>query len=143
MLIQEVDRLGLEPLEHRLHDLLDVVRPTVEAVARAVRVDPEAELGRDHHLVTKGSQRLAHELLIREGAVGFGGVKEGHAPLDRRADDLDPMLPIGRRAVVRVEPHAAVPEGRDFQMTASELALLHFSELLCSRERSASGAPSL
>ena len=56
------------------------------------RIDVEAELGGDHDLVAHRLQRLADDLLVGERAVDLGGVEEGDAALDRRADQRDPFL---------------------------------------------------
>ena len=39
-----------------------------------------------------GRERLAHQLLVRERAVDLGGVEEGDAALDGRADQRDHLL---------------------------------------------------
>ena len=62
--------------------------PAVEPGLLAV-LDVEAELGGDHHLVADRRERLADQLLVGEGAVDLGGVEEGDAALDRRADQRD------------------------------------------------------
>ena len=81
-----------------------------------LRIDVEAELGGDHHLVAEGRERLAHQLLVRERAVDLGGVEEGDAALDGRPDQRDHLLLVGRRAVAEAQAHAAEPDGRDFQV---------------------------
>ncbi len=60
------------------------------------RIDVEAELGGDHDLVAERRQRLADEFLVGERAVDLGGVEEGDAALDGRADQRD-RLPASRR----------------------------------------------
>src|SRR5205823_1139849 len=47
VLVEEVDRLGLEPPERALDDLSDVLRAAVQPPLLALRADAEAELGRD------------------------------------------------------------------------------------------------
>ncbi len=88
MLIEEIDDIGLQPLKRRLGDRLDVVGAAVDAAAAGSRlqIDVEAELGRDCDLVAHGRERLADEFLVDERAIGFGGVEQGHASLDRRPD---------------------------------------------------------
>ncbi len=108
VLVEEVDGLDLETLERALNSLLDMHWTTVEAVPTAVRVDPESELGGDHHPVPEGCEGLTDELLVGEGAVDLGGVEERDAELDGGADDLDSFLSIGWRTVhpgaARVHP---------------------------------------
>ena len=94
MLIEQIDAVGPEPLERGLGDLPDVLRPAVQRRCCADSpVEVDAELGRDHDLVTERRQRLAHELLVRERAVDLGGVEERDAALDGRPDQRDRLLP--------------------------------------------------
>ena len=59
-------------------------------------IDAEAEFGGDDHLVAERREGLADHFLVGEGAVDFGGVEEGDAALDRRADQRDrrPACPV-------------------------------------------------
>ena len=61
--------------------------------------DVEPELGGDHHLVAEGSERLAHQFLVRERAVDLGGVEECDAAFDGRPEQRDHLLLVLRRAV--------------------------------------------
>ena len=109
MLVEEVDAVGLEPLQHALGRALDVVGAAVEARAALARVgiDVPAELGGDHHLVAHGRQRVADQFLVGKGAVGFGGIEQGHPALVRTADDADRLVAIGRLAIGGGEAHRA------------------------------------
>ena len=60
-------------------------------------------------------QRLAHEFLVGERAVDFGGVEEGDAALHRRPDERDHLAAVRRRTTVVVQAHAAQADGRDCQ----------------------------
>ena len=113
-------------LQRGLGDLLDVLGPAVHAALPGLdaRVEVEAELGGDHDLVADRRERLADQLLVRERAVGLGGVEEGDAALDGGADQRDHLLPVRRRAVGEAHAHAAEAEGRDLE-ALSECALLH------------------
>jgi hypothetical protein len=51
VLVEQVDDLDLETLEGALGRLLEVVGPAGQADLAALGVEPEAELGGDHHLV--------------------------------------------------------------------------------------------
>ena len=126
MLIEQVDDVDLEPLERSLGDLLDVLRPAVQAALLAFRANLEPELGGDHHLLAEGSERFAHEFFVRERAVDLGGVEERDAAFDGRPDQRDHLLLVLGRAVAEAHSHAAEPEGRDFQVALSEFAFLHF-----------------
>ena len=57
-------------------------RPTARL---PVRIELEAELGRDHDLVAEGRERFADELFVRERAIDFGRVEERDAAIDRRS----------------------------------------------------------
>ena len=56
------------------------------------RIEVEAELGGDHDLVAERRERLADQLLVLERAIDLGGVEEGHAALDRGADQRDAVV---------------------------------------------------
>ena len=99
VLVKEVDPVGTEPLQRRLGDLADALRPAVEpGLVVAVL---EAELRGDHDLVAKRRERLAHELLVHEGTVGFGGVEKRHAALECLSDEHDACLLLDRRGRAR------------------------------------------
>ena len=46
-------------------------------------------------------------------------------PLFIYPSTLNHLQPVTRRAVTEAHAHAAQPDGRDFQMAFSKLALLH------------------
>ena len=118
----------LEPLERGLGDLAGCARAGCRGRAcLPSRIDVEAELGGDHHLAAERRERLADQLLVGERAVDLGGVEEGDAALDGRADQRDPLLPVDRRAVAEAQAHAAEADGRDLQAARSQFALLHCS----------------
>ena len=56
------------------------------------RIELEPELGGDDHLLAEGSERLAHQLLVRERAVDLGGVEERDAAFDGRPEERDHLL---------------------------------------------------
>ena len=58
----------------------------------ALRVEGEAELGRDHHAVADRLQGFAHQVLVGERAVDLGGVEEGDAPLHGGPEDGDHLF---------------------------------------------------
>ena len=84
-------------------------------------VELEAELGGDHHLVAERRERLADQFLVGERAVDLGGVEEGDAALDGRADQRDHLALVRRRAVAEAQPHAAEAERRDLEAAAAEV----------------------
>ena len=100
MLIEQVDGLDLEPLERALDDLLDVLRPAVQArLPRplVVSAEVEPELGGDDHLPAEGGEGLAHQLLVRERAVDLGGVEERDAAFDGRPEQRSHLLSTVRQ----------------------------------------------
>ena len=128
VLIEQIDGFHLEPLERALGDLLDVLRPAVEAQP-SVPVWAnvlESELGGDHHLLAEGSERFAHQFFVGERAVDFRRIEEGDAAFDGCANQRDHLLLVCRRAVAKAHAHAAEPDGRDFQVAVSKFAFLHF-----------------
>ncbi len=46
-----------------------------------LKIDAEAKLGGNHHLLPNRLERLAHQLFIHEWPVSFGGIEEGHAAI--------------------------------------------------------------
>ena len=123
MLVEQVDAVGLEPLERRVGDGADTLRPAVHA-RRGIPV-LETELACDHDLVAERSHRLADQLLIREWTVGLGAVKERHAALEGLADQRDRCLLLQRGAVTEAQAHATEAECGDFETALPECALLH------------------
>ena len=87
VLIEEVDPVGLEPLERGLGHLADVLGAAVGA--SPARFADVAEFRGDHDLVANGRKSLADDLLVRVGAVGFGGVEKGDAALMRLPQERD------------------------------------------------------
>ena len=82
VLIEQIDHIGLEALERGLGDLLDVLRPAVQARRSGPRITAakvEPELGGDHHLLAERSEGFANKFFVSERAVNFSGVEEGDA----------------------------------------------------------------
>jgi hypothetical protein len=97
----------------------------VEPALPAVRVEVEAELGRDHHLLAHRRKRFAHERLVGVRPVHLGRVEERDAVLDGRPDEGDHLLLVGGRAVPEAHAHAAESDGRDLEVAVSKRSLLH------------------
>src|SRR5437588_10087953 len=81
MLIEQIDGVDPEPSQRALDGLFDVLRPTVQTnwMRISLGVNLEPELRRDHHLVTHGSESLAHKLFIHERTVDFRGIDDTDA----------------------------------------------------------------
>ena len=126
MLIEQIDDAGLPSLERGFIHLFDVLGTAVKAPLRAVfRIDIEAELGCDDHLIAERGQRLAHQLFVRERAIDFGGVEEGNPSFERRPDERDSFLLIYRGTVAIAQAHATQPDGRNLQSAVAQCALAH------------------
>ena len=128
VLVEEVDGINLESLQRGLGDVLDVIRPTVDA---RKRINVEPELGGYYHFRTEGGESFTHEFFVRERPVCFGGVEECNAVFDSRPNQRDHLLLVSSRAVTIAHPHAAEPHGRNFQIAASQFTFLHFSSYNC------------
>ena len=63
VLIQHVDRRHVQSPQHRVDDPTNVLGAAVQAVARAVGIDPQAELGGDHDLVPEQGPVLRRPVL--------------------------------------------------------------------------------
>jgi len=105
-----------------------VLGPAVEGrpSRAALRIRSEAELRRDGNASLERLERLAHELFVRERPVDLGGVEERDAAFDGRPDHGDHLLLVRSRTEAEAHAHAAEPEGRDFEVAASQFPLLHF-----------------
>ena len=76
----------------------------------------DAALGGDHEAVGIGVQRLGDQRLVEAGAVGMGGVDQGHAELDRAAQDADACVGVAVGSPVAGlagQAHGAVAEPGD------------------------------
>src|SRR4029434_7827859 len=60
-------------------------------------------------------------------AVGFGGVEERHAALERVPEERESARLLQRGTVSEAQPHAAEPEGRDLEVAPTQLPLVHFA----------------
>jgi hypothetical protein len=89
VLIKEVDEIGLESFQRGLGDLANVLGPAIDSSQRPLGfgIDFETELGGDHNLITEGSQGLADQFFVGEGAVSFGGIEECDTAFEGSADE--------------------------------------------------------
>src|ERR1700749_2348876 len=83
VLVDEVDPISPPPLQHGVNGPADVLGPTVEATHHStrIRIDVPTELRRVDHLVANWGERFAENAFYLKGAVGFGGVEQGHTML--------------------------------------------------------------
>ena len=124
VLIQKIEPIGLQSGQRSVGDLPDVRGTAVEPRLLAA-LELETKLGRNHHLIANRAEGLADEYFIRERSVGFGGIEERDATVNRRADDRNALVTAGGRPVTEAEPHAAETDGRNLESALAQCALLH------------------
>src|SRR6478735_882533 len=88
-------------------------------------LDPEAELGGDHDLITDRLERFPDDILIGIWAVHFGRIEERHTGVSRGADDRDPILAAQRLSVALADAHTAKTERRYLQPICAQNPFLH------------------
>jgi hypothetical protein len=128
MLIEQIDRVDLEPFQRSVDTLSDVFRAAVQTHGMRIffGVDLETEFGSDHHLVAHRGESFTHKLFIHERTVDFSGIEEVDAAFDGRSNEGNHLLPGPRHSsVARAQSHAAEPYGRDFKIALSQFAFLH------------------
>jgi hypothetical protein len=118
VLVEQVDPVGTQPLQHRVDGLPDVIGAAVGSASAlaGLRVDIEAELGGDDHLVAHRLQGFPDDAFGLERTVGFCSVEKRHTLIDRRADEGDHVGAAGDRTV-ELSGHrlAAQPRARNLQ----------------------------
>ncbi|MNE32888.1 hypothetical protein D3C80_1265210 [compost metagenome] len=127
VLIQKVDVVGAQPLQHGIYDGANVIWSSVQtAVACAgLQVDVEAELGGQDNLIAERFDGLAQQVFVGEGAIGLGRVEQGHAPVKCVPNDLNAVRFGQGFAIGAGQAHAAIAEGGDFQAGSAEGSRLH------------------
>ena len=112
---EDVDIVGLQPLQHGLDLLLDVQPRHAEIVGpRAHRVE---QLAGDHRLVPLALQRLSQHGLRRAADIGVRRVEEVDAGGQRRIDHPACAGLVGAVA----EGHGAEADLRDLEARAAEI----------------------
>jgi hypothetical protein len=127
VLVEQIDDVGLKPLERGFGDPLDMFWPAVHEVhlQPTVGIVRESELGRDHHLASVWCKRFADEFLVCERAIRLSCIEECHAALECRPNQGNPRLLVYGGPVAMAQSHAAESDCRDFQVALSKFALLH------------------
>src|SRR6185312_2656780 len=125
VLVVEIDVVGAEALQAALDGAADLLGAAVDVAAMrtGLLVDIPAELGRDQDLVAHAGKRFADHFLVGPRPIDFGGVEEIHAALDRRAQQLDHLRPVGNGARLAVA-HGAKGQCADFEALA-KFTLFH------------------
>jgi len=131
VLIEDIDTIGSRAPQGSFSDRLDVLRLAVQtgASGASLHVDVEAELCRNDNLVPDRAEHLADQFLVGEGTIGLGRIEQRHTALDRRVDQADHLLSVGRLSVDARHAHAAQPDCRNLRSAVSEFALLQLSLL--------------
>ena len=124
MLIQQVDRIDLEPPERRLGHIPNVLRAAVES-ALTVGFEREAELRGDDDLAVERRERFADQFLVDERAIRLGGVEERDAAFHGGTDQRNPGLLVDGRSIAEAQAHAPESERGNLQATAAKPACLH------------------
>jgi hypothetical protein len=70
VLVEQVDDIGVQPLQGSVCHVADMLRPAVHAALAAFGIEVEAELRGDDDLVAERRQRLTEQFLVLVGAVG-------------------------------------------------------------------------
>jgi hypothetical protein len=69
MLIDQIDGFDPESFERAPGNLLDMIRPTIQACLLPLGAELRSELGGNHHVGTEGRKRFAHEFFVCERAL--------------------------------------------------------------------------
>ena len=84
VLIEQIDHISLEAFERGLGDLLDMLRPAVQARRPRPRVTAtkvEPEFGGNDHALAKWGKSFTDEFFVNIRAINFSGIEEGHTAL--------------------------------------------------------------
>jgi hypothetical protein len=120
MLVEQVDALDLQSLEHRLDHRTDVLGPAVEPLPSAVRAN-QPNLWRSPPVVPGGA--LRRPVLVVERTVDLGRIEQCHATLDCRADEAI-ICCLSGRAVAGARPCS---QGRaETQVALARCTCLHY-----------------
>jgi hypothetical protein len=122
VLVEQIDPVGTEALEHALDGQLDVRRAAVESRAALARleIDVPAELGGDHDFVSERRDPLTEDALDLERAVRLCRVEKGDATVERRTDNGDHLRAVRhRRFILAAHVLDAEPNAGDLERTQS------------------------
>src|SRR4051794_33734922 len=109
MLVEEINAVGPQATKRRFSDLFDALRAAIgtRASLSRLKVDVEAEFGRNDNLLADVLLRLADHLFFLEGSIRFSRVEEVDAMIVSAANQLDQLLAVGWRTRDRSDAHAA------------------------------------
>jgi hypothetical protein len=94
-----------------------VLSPAVGATAALARLQVyvESKFSGNRYLFADRLERIAEQLFVREGAIGFGCIEMCDTEVMGGSNQTDHLGPVGRRAIARAHAHAAKAERRDLQ----------------------------
>ena len=92
---------------------------------RVSRVQADAELAGQEHLVAAAGNRATDQHLVGVRAIHIGGVEQGHATVQRVPDDGNAVIVTAAAAVVRAHAHAPQAEGGHGGAGGAESTGLH------------------
>src|SRR5205085_4530405 len=104
VLVEEIDAVRSYTLQRGVRDGANALGPAVPPL-RDDALD-ETELRRDDGAVSHRCERLADDLFVHEGTVGFRRVEERDAALERGANEGDRVDFVRRRTEPEAETHA-------------------------------------
>src|SRR5208282_3214554 len=113
MLVEQIDPVCLEALQHALRHRSDVFGTAIQSrtTFASVLIDVPPEFRRDGYRVTYWGECIAHKLFICPRSVRLSRVEVGNTALSRCPDERGALLPVGRRPVAGIQAHAAEAEG--------------------------------
>src|SRR5689334_21144718 len=117
MLVEQVNPIYGQSLQHRIDDFSNVFGTAIQAAAALsrLRINVKTIFRGDDYLVANRRQRLTQEFFVRERPVRLRGIEESHAAFEGRTNDLDAVFARYRRAIRGGQPHASVAESRNFE----------------------------
>ncbi len=126
MLVIQIDVIHAQPREAGFAGGLYVLGPAIDAArVRIGRVQADAELGGQEHLIAAAGDGLADQDLVGVRAVHVGGVQQAHAALQRAVDHGDGFGVVAAAAVEGAHAHAAQALGGDGRALAAQHAGFH------------------
>jgi len=118
VLVEKIDAISAEALEHTLDYPLDVFRAAVESwtALAGFLIDVPAELGCDRDLIPERSYAFAQDSFHLMRPVSLGCVVKGNAPVEGCPNDVEHLRPGGDGLLIGAA-HVldAKSDGRDFQ----------------------------
>ena len=128
MQLEQVDVVGAEPAQRRLHRVRQVVAGAADRVG--VVAGAEGRLGRDQHLVATPLDRGPQHLLGRTGGVDVGAVEQGEPGIEADVDQPAGLVDVGvapgaEKLALAAESPGAEAEHGDAEAGSPEPTMFH------------------